>query len=151
AQIANPDSATLTKVTITGNSATGDGGGIFTGSGGTFPTAGPMTINFSRLAGNTAGGNGSNLRNQGTTVTATNNWWGTNAAGSTINTTITGATTTFDPFIVLTHSGSPQEIRINQSSTLTGDMSADNHGTAVGLPNLTQIIGLPITLDGAVL
>src|SRR5262249_48085860 len=109
------------KIAIINNSAAGNGGAIFTGSGGTFPTAGPMSMNFTRLAGDTAGGNGSNLANEGTTVTATNNWWGTNAAGSTINTTISGAATTFDPFIVLTHTASPSAIRINTSAALTAD------------------------------
>src|SRR5262249_19005081 len=52
---------------------------------------------------------------------------------------------------VLTHQGSAQKIKINQSSTLTGDMSKDNHGTSVGLANETLIIGLPITFDSAVL
>ena len=146
------ESSTLTKVTITGNSAAGNGGGISTGANGTFPTAGPMTMSFSRLAGNTVGAGkaGANLNNNGTTATITNNWWGTNAASSTINTLSSGVTT-FDPFIVLTHTGSPDKIKINQSSTLTGNMANDNHGNAVGLANLTEIIGLPITFDGAVL
>ena len=139
-------SATLSKVTITGNTSTGTGGGIATGAIG----AGPVTIQFNRLAGNTATGTGSNLENLGSAVTATDNWWGTNAASSTIHTT--AGTTTFDPFIVLTHTAVANPvitnnavIRINGTSNLTGDMSKDNHGTAVGLPNLTQIIGLPIT------
>ena len=64
-------------------------------------------MGFSRLAGNTAAVSGSNLENAGSPVTATTsanpnsgqNWWGTDAASSTIH---TGAgTTTFDPFIVL--------------------------------------------------
>jgi mucin-19 len=138
--------ATLTKVTITGNQSTGTGGGIATGAIG----AGPVNISFSRLAGNTAASTGSNLENLGSTVTATNNWWGTNNAASTIHTT--AGTTSFDPFIVLTHAGAPQKIRINQSSTLTGDMSKDNHGSGAALAgNLNQIVGLPITFDAPVL
>jgi uncharacterized repeat protein (TIGR01451 family) len=145
----NPATASLTqtlsKVTITGNTSSGTGGGVATGAIG----AGAVTISFSRLANNTATTSGSNLENLGATSTVTNNWWGTNAASTTIHTT--AGTTTFDPFIVLTHNASPAIIRINQSTTLTGDMSNDNHGTAVGLANLTQIIGLPITFDNPVL
>src|SRR5258708_37720952 len=107
-----------------------------------------MRMRFPRRAGNTAA-SGSNFSNDNTTATVQNNWWGTNAALTTIN-NLNVAVTTFDPFIVLTHKGSPDKIRINQSSTLTGDMSKDNHGNAVGLPNLTEIIGLPITFYGAV-
>ncbi len=89
----------------------------------------------------------------GNQVTATNNWWGTNVPASTIVTagsTCPAAANTndvcFDPFIVLTHQASPEKIRINQSTTLTGDMSKDNHGNGAALVrNLTQIIGLPIT------
>ncbi|HEV1996486.1 MAG TPA: FG-GAP-like repeat-containing protein [Candidatus Acidoferrum sp.] len=147
-----PNTVTFNKVAIINNSTTGNGGGIHTGSGGTFPTAGPMSITFSRLAGNTAGGSGSNLSNSGTTVTATNNWWGTNAAATTINTTIAGATTTFDPFIVLTHDATPAIIKINGTTTLTGDMSQDNHGNGAALSgNLDRIVGLPITFDNPVL
>src|SRR5262249_34276010 len=76
----------LNKITITGNSASGNGGGISTGNGSPAPSAGPLTMNFTRLAGNTTAAAGSNFSNNGTSVTATNNWWGTNAAGSTINT-----------------------------------------------------------------
>jgi uncharacterized repeat protein (TIGR01451 family) len=148
--VASIDSVILNKIAITGNSAPhGKGGAISAGNASN--TGGALIMGFSRLAGNTAGVSGSNLENAGSPVTATTsanpnsgqNWWGTNAAGSTIH---TGAgTTAFDPFIVLTHQASPEKIKINGTTTLTGDMSNDNHGTAVGLANLTEIIGLPIT------
>ena len=145
--------ATLGKLTITGNKATGNGGGISYGNG-SAGTVGALSMSFSRLAGNTtSGGSGSNLSNNHGTATVTDNWWGTNNPATTINSI--SATTTLDPFIVLTHRTvtptDPQKIRINQSTTLTGDMSADNHGVAVGLANLTEIIGLPITFDSPVL
>ena len=143
--------ATLSHVTITGNTATGNGGGISNGNAGVFPNAaGPLTMTFSRLAGNSATGVGSNLKNGGTTISATDDWWGTNAAATTINTS-GGGTTTFSPFIVLTHNATPAIIRINQSDTLTGDMSTDNLGASIALANLDRIIGLPITFDNPVL
>src|SRR5262249_24099517 len=124
-----------------------------------------VTIHFSRFAGNSASTTpgSSNLFNvtasvagTGKPVTATNNWWGSNVPSSSISqgglpavsTCPAGATSSvvcFHPFIVLTNHGSPAKIRINQSSPLTGDMSSANHGVAVGLANLNQIIGLPIT------
>jgi hypothetical protein len=147
------DSVTLSKVAITGNSApNGRGGAILNGTPG---GSGPLTMSFSRLAGNTAS-TGSNLVNIGTSGGAVgptvanviNNWWGTNNPASTIS-SLTSATTTFDPFIVLTaqtvRPGAPEKIRINQSTTLTGDMSKDSHGNPIALANLTEIIGLPIT------
>jgi uncharacterized repeat protein (TIGR01451 family) len=150
------DSVTLNNLVITGNSAPhGKGGAISVGNA---SGAGPLIMGFNRLAGNTAVVSGSNLENAGSVVTATTsanpnsgqNWWGTNAASSTIHTTAPGSSL-FDPFIVLTHNATPAKIRINQSTTLTGDMSKDSHGTAVGLANLGRIIGLPITFNNPVL
>jgi hypothetical protein len=109
-----------------------------------------LIVHFSRFAGNTATA-GSNLDNNSTTALVTNNWWGTVTPGNTIHTSssaVTG-TTTFDPYINLTHTASPSPIRINQSTTLTADISKDNHGTTV--TNLTEVIGLPVTFDNAVL
>ncbi|HET9180669.1 MAG TPA: hypothetical protein VFP59_00940 [Candidatus Angelobacter sp.] len=140
------DSVSLQKVTITGNSATLRGGGIAAGND---TGAGPLTMNFSRLAGNTAP-TGNNFSNDSTTASVTDNWWGTNSPSGTISTINTGSTT-FDPFIELTHTASPATIRINQSSTLTGSIAQDNHGTAIPTSNLTELIGLPITFNNAVL
>src|SRR5262249_47626908 len=97
----------------------------------------------------TATTSGSNLENLGSTSTITNNWWGTNAAATTIHTT-TG-TTTFDPFIVLGHSATPHPIKINGTTTLTGDLKKDNHGTNIAPGNLDVLVGLPITFDNPVL
>jgi mucin-19 len=144
---ASPDSTTLTKVTITSNTATGNGGGIATGNN---TGAGALTMHFSRLAGNTASV-GNNLDNDDTTVTATNNWWGTNTPANTISNRNTGATTS-SPFVELTNTASPVTIKINQSSTLTDDLSKDNNGSGGALAgNLDVLVGLPITFNNAIL
>ncbi|HWY76631.1 MAG TPA: right-handed parallel beta-helix repeat-containing protein, partial [Verrucomicrobiae bacterium] len=131
-----PDTLTISKITITGNTATASGGGIASGNG----TGGvTLSMQFSRLAGNTATAGNGNLENINSVITATNNWWGTNSPAGTITTS--AGTTTFDPFIVLTHTANPQKIRINQSTTLTGDMSKDNHGNGAALSgNLNEIV-----------
>jgi uncharacterized repeat protein (TIGR01451 family) len=143
----SPDVMTISKATITGNTATGAGGGIDSGE----PTlAHAFSMSFSRLAGNTAA-SASNLNNNHSTATVTNNWWGVNTPATTIVNTNSG-TTTFDPFIALTHTASPSIIRINQSTTLTGDMSKDNHGVGTALAgNLDVIVGLPITFNNPIL
>jgi uncharacterized repeat protein (TIGR01451 family) len=135
----NPDAATLTKVTITSNTATGSGGGISSGnvSGGV-----TLTMHFSRLAGNTATAGSANLDNINSSVTATDNWWGTNSPASTISNTTT--TATFDPFIVLSNAASPNLIRIAATSTVTASFLQDNHGTAIAVSNLDVLIGLPV-------
>jgi len=143
---APPDATTITKTTITGNTATGNGGGIASGRkmGG-----GPLTLTFSRVAGNTAPA-GQNIDNIQTTITAANNWWGTNTPASTIANS--SSTTTFDPFIQLTNAASPATIKINQSATLTSDMSKDNHGSGAALAgNLDVLAGLAITFNNAIL
>src|SRR5579864_2077632 len=140
---------TLSKVTITGNTATGNGGGISYGNG-SAGTVGSLSMSFCRLAANaTSGGSGSNLSNNHGAGTVTDNWWGTNSPAGTINSI--SATTTFDPFIVVTHTASPAKIRINQSSTLTGSFLQDNHGTAIAVSNLDELLGLPITFNNPVL
>jgi uncharacterized repeat protein (TIGR01451 family) len=140
------DVTTLNKVTITGNTTTGNGGGIAIGNA---TGAGNVTMTFSRLAANTAPV-GKNLSNNSANISVTDNWWGTNTPANTISTVDTGVTT-FDPFIELTHTASPSTIRINQSTTLTGSLAQDNHGTAIAAANLTEVIGLPITFDNPVL
>src|SRR5262249_39008844 len=140
------ETLSITKATITGNTASGGtggtpgGGGIYVGSS----DGAVVTLTFSRLAGNTAP-NGRNLDRisggVGASVTAQNNWWGTNLSGGTISGSVT-----FDPFISLTHTASPTTIRTNQSSTLTADMSKDNHGSGATLTgNLDVLNGVPIT------
>ena len=161
------DGMTLTQVTITGNTTAGNGGGIYTGDTGT--GAGAVSIQFSRIAGNTSSLNpaGNNLYNAkavspgatGNQVTATTDWWGSNVPSSSIVNDGAAAvsscpasavnTICFDPFIVLTNQTvrptDPQKIKINGTTNITGDMSRDNHGAAVAVANLTEIAGLPIT------
>ena len=137
------ETTTLSKVTINGNTATGQGGGIFNGTTGS--TTSNLVVNFSRLAGNNAAG-GKNLASQAGTNSATNNWWGVNAPASTISGSVS-----FTPYITVAGSAAPTKIRINQSSTVTGDMSKDSNATSISLANLTQIIGIPITFNNSIL
>ena len=138
-----PQSVTLSKVNITGNSATGSGGGIQVD--GLPAPANNLSISFSRFVGNTAA-HGSNLNNVAGSVTAIDNWWDTNTPANTINGTVT-----FDPYIVLTNTASPAKLQITQPALLTADMSMDNHGNPVGITNLDLIVGLPISFNNAVL
>jgi predicted outer membrane repeat protein len=137
------ETTTITKCTFTGNTATGNGGAIEVD---TSNTGNDLTLGFSRLAGNGAS-SGSNLYNAAGTVTATNNWWGTNLPAGTISGTVT-----FDPYIVLTLTPSPNQILIDQDSTLTADMSKDDYGNGTALAgNLDVLNAVPITFDDAIL
>ena len=121
------DVTTLNKVTITGNTTTGNGGGIAIGNN---SGAGNVTMTFSRLAGNSAPV-GKNLSNNSATISVTDNWWGSNTPTSTISTVGTGVTT-FDPFIELTHTlASPASFASTRAASLTGSLAQDNHGNAI--------------------
>lgn len=133
----NGNNSTVTETTITGNSAgnstVGSGGGIFVnGSSG-----GALTVSFSRLTNNTAE-TGSNLGNESGTVTATDDWWGTNSPAGTISGTVT-----FDPFIVLSNTASPNLLKVGQTSTVTASFLQDDKGNAISASNLDVLIGLP--------
>jgi len=141
------DSVTLSHVTITGNSATGNGGGIFTGN---LTGGGNLTMNFSRVAGNTAP-LGANLTNIDTTVNGTDNWWGTNTPATTISTT-NGGISNVDPWINLTHTPAVNPILLGSGTDLlTATFAKDNHGAAISAANLDRVIGLPIAFNNAVL
>lgn len=157
------ETTTLSKVTITGNTAAGHGGGVMVdnSASGNF-----FVMSFSRIAGNTAPAlAGSNLftTNPGGAVTATNNWWGTNTpattvgGGATVNCPTPGAgQVCFDPFIVLTNTASPSTVNVNASTTLTASFLQDNHGTPISVSNLDVLVGvlpatpLPITFGNAI-
>ena len=131
--VESPDTVTLTDVIVNRNSAIGYGGGIATG---TASGAGALTMTYCSLAGNSSTSGGRNLYNDNTTVSATDDWWGTNSPSGTIITANSGSTT-YDPYLVLSASASPSSIFSNQSTTLTADVSHDDHGTAITTSNVS--------------
>ncbi len=143
------DVTTLSKTTITGNSAAGNGGGIHVDA--TSPQV--VHLNFSRIVNNTAAA-GRGLDNINGTIDATDSWWGCNQGPSTapcdtINDPNLGVT--FDPFIVLTHTANPAAIPVGGTTTLTASFLQDNHGTAIAVGNLSVLIGLPIQFNNPIL
>jgi uncharacterized repeat protein (TIGR01451 family) len=144
----------LTKVTVTGNSATGNGGGIHLDSN----HQQGFTMNFSRIAGNTAAlGSGFDTNASfPPSPDLTDNWWGCNQGPSTApcdTVNDPNSVTTFDPWIVLSHTASPSTILLGgspNSTTLTASFLQDNHGAAIAVANLNTLIGLPITFNNAV-
>jgi len=149
----NTSSTTVNEMSITGNTANT---GTFQGGGGVATiAAGPLTLTFNRIAGNTAGtGGGAGLHNAGATVTGTRNWWGCNA-GPTLApcdlAVTTSGTSTLTPRLQLAHTASPIAILIGQTSTLTADFLTDSGGAAVALANLDAMIGTAHAFGSAVL
>jgi uncharacterized repeat protein (TIGR01451 family) len=143
----NPDSVTLTNVALTGNAApNGNGGGISLGN--LSSGFGTLNVQFSRLAGNTVGGTGTNLENINGTVTAANNWWGTNAPLSTITMSGSAPTTTVAPYVVLSNTATPLTINTTQSTTLKASLALESDGTTAS--DLTVLTGLGVTWGNAI-
>ena len=142
-------SLTITGSTFTGNSAGGgSGGGIFTSSDATnLGTA--LAPGLNRFAANTAAaGSGQGLfrdaLNTGT-VTAEDNWWGTN----TPNTSDAAKNVPLTAWFVLKLSASPPYVLPGGSTTLTGDLSHSNLNAAPGL--LSNVTSIPVSWPGPTL
>jgi len=146
------DQVVISSSTITGNSTSGSGGGVEVDAG----SNANLQLSFNRIIGNTANGGGNGLSNLGTgTVSATDNWWGCNegpqppSSGVSKCDTASGSTT-FDPWIVLSHSASPNTVLRTDSATLTASFLQDHSGAPLSASNLGALIGIPITFNNAI-
>jgi CSLREA domain-containing protein len=146
----NIDHSTFVNNQVLGNDPT-----VNLASGGAIDTnTGSVTVSFSRFVGNTvvvAGHGGAIFNAAGATTTATNNWWGCNGGPNTAGCDTTGGTVSFNPWIVLSHTASPDTILVNQSTTLTASLLQNSAGTPLTAGNVSALIGLPITFNNAVL
>jgi hypothetical protein len=148
--------------TLLGNSATSNGGaGVVSGgavymsglviqsnaaatAGGAFyVSAGTLTTLYSRIVGNSAA-SARGIAQSGGAVTATNNWWGTNAPAALMSGAVTST-----PWLLLHHTASPATIRTNASTTLTASFVTNSAGTAIPAGNLFLLVGLPISFANA--
>jgi CSLREA domain-containing protein len=110
------ETTTVSQSTITSNTATGNGGGVEVD---TSTNGNNLSMSYSRIVGNhAASGNG--LNNVSGSVTATENWWGCNAGPGAVP----GTTSIFVFNTGLTASG-----------TLAADGSTDLHYKLVGSPD----------------
>ena len=60
---------------------------------------------------------------------------------------VSGNTNTYTPYIVLGVSANPTTIKINQTSTITANLSKDNNGATV--TDLAVFTGQPVTFGNA--
>jgi hypothetical protein len=139
---------TINNLVLTGNAAAGNGGD----KGGAIDNTGTLTIVDSRIAGNSSP-SGSGIfqigGDAGEKLVAINNWWGCNAGPSAApcDTVVNGpspVSVTYNPWLVLSITASPNKILKNQTSTLTADL-AHNSANATGF---TVPDGTPITFGG---
>ena len=153
-------STTINEMSITANTAnTGTfqgGGGIAVLNANPMLSA-PLTLTFSRIAGNLAGtAGGAGLHNADVTVTGTRNWWGCNVGPTgapcdlAANAPSTSGALNLTPRLQLALAASPSAVFIGQSSTLTANFLTDSAGAPVALVNLDALIGTAIAFNGAV-
>ena len=162
--LGNPASSfTLTKATVTGNGfgATADkrgGGGIAVGG-----TAGPVTISFTRIVGNSIGvpdaganqGTGLHKDNNPGTVTATNDWWGcsTGPSAAPCDTAVVSGggsggpgVVTSTPWLRDSLTAAAPAIVTNQSTSLTASVNTNSANASVS-GNVDRLLGLPISFS----
>ena len=132
----------LSHLTITGNSAGQDGGGLFIGNSN-------VTLSKSVIVGNSApSGSGIYKSVDASTATVTDNWWGCSTGPGTTpcdTATTAGGTLTFTPWYrdQLTAATSP--LQVNQSTSLTASFLTDSSGAAVPLADLSEVISRSVT------
>lgn len=119
--IYNAGSLIVNNCTLTGNTATtnyGSGGAIYSDEG-------QVTIHFSRIVRNAAN-SGDAICNNGGTVGADYNWWGSNSNPKNIQNLIAGNNVNTTTWIILSVNAIPNSIYNTKNSTVTADF---NHYT----------------------
>ena len=115
------DSA-ITSSTFSGNSAS-YGGAIFAQDN-------PANLRFCRFNGNTASAAGQVIDawNGGTSVDATDNWWGTNDDPAGLVNAHNGAAIVTNPWLVLNISATPSSMTTAQTSVIRANLTRNSAG-----------------------
>lgn len=126
----------LSGLTIQSNSAATNGGAFYVSSG-------TLTALYCRIVGNTSGG-ARGIAQAGGSVTATNNWWGTNAPASLV-----AGTVNYAPWLMFRHTAYPLAMRTGESSALTASIVTNSANSAVPTANLMALVGAPVSFGNA--
>ena len=140
--IYTPHNSTITNCTFTNNTAILSGGGIYNNGvlnatsnifnnnsasiGGAIYNGNTANIHFNQILGNVAN-YGNDIYNDGGTLNATLNWWGSNA-GPMNKVQQNAGKTYLNPWLVLRVSAKPNTINTNSNTTITADLLHDNLG-----------------------
>jgi autotransporter family porin len=112
-----------TGCTFTGNQASEYGGAIY--------NEGTATVHFNRIVGNNANIGSAIYNYIDGIMDATLNWWGTND-GNVIANQISndyGGSLTYNPWIILTITASPINVKVGGTSKITAELLYDSSGT----------------------
>jgi hypothetical protein len=156
---------TLTADTVTSNNigsgatAGSDGAGIFVNNNAASNTVPSLSMQFSRIHGNTGGGSHTGLYiadaqgsiNSTATFNATDNWWGCNVAptvspcdiAAVASNTGTLNTTPFSQLLIAINPPSP--VTLGATLTATASMAQDSVGTVYSTANDFAYLATPIT------
>jgi hypothetical protein len=148
---------TISGSTFTGNRSTGTGetgGAIFAETFDTTAGLSSITISNSRIVGNSAPGGGTGFADSEINGTVTNNWWGCNggpgASGCDTVLSGTGATNSFNPWLVLSVSANPTNVLPSGATLLTADLTHNSVSSGgFSVPNGTPV-AFGGTLDSSV-
>ena len=132
---------------VTNNTTGGQGGGVFNGNG-------TLALEFNVIVGNTAGDpTSTGFRNNTGAITANNNWWGCNAGPGASPCDRASGPTGFGitQWLTLHHTATPNQIQINQSTTLQADFFTNNIGSPIAASDLVALNGRAVTFNNPVL
>ncbi len=147
-----PVSTNILRNTFSGNTANG---ATFGGAVVAVTNAQTVNINFNRILGNNTAPNvatGKKITSGGgviTTYNTDNNWWGVNTGPAAANVDILGSTAA--NWLQLKATASPTSVAAGGVSTVTASFLTNSTNAAVSLPNLSTVIGLPISFENAIL
>lgn len=135
--------ATIQRCSFSSNSVSGGG----TGYGGAVYAYGASTVNtsYSRFYGNTAKTNGDAVYSDGASVTAENNWWGTNGGPGSSDVNFTSPS----QYLQLRLAPARSSIIAGDTTLLSADILGRNSGGPVAASNVSGLPGFTATFGSA--
>ena len=149
---AGPALTNILRNTFSGNTANG---ATFGGAVVAVTNAQTVNVNFNRILANNAAASvatGKKITSGGgviTTFNTDNNWWSVNTGPAAANVDVLGSTT--GNWLQLKATASPSTILPAASTTVTASFLTNSANNAIGLPDLSTVIGLPISFVNPVL
>lgn len=141
--VQNTSSAySVTRNTFTDNTSSG-GNAIYNSSG-------TLNASYNRFVNPAAGSDV--YANTGATNSITNNWWGCNGGPGATGCDVVGGggTNTYNPWIILKTTASPNPIESGEATTLTTSVLQNSIGGVLNTGDVTALVGLPVTWTNAV-
>jgi hypothetical protein len=113
--------------TITGNRLAGGKYGVYVYAG-ALASGATVTLHGNDLSGNSGYGVYNSDPTYGGSIDATKNWWGCNGGPVASGCSAVSGVPTFDPWLVLGISASPNTLQAGDSATVTADVTHDSAG-----------------------